>query len=206
MTKRTPFDAEVAGSRAHETSDERGNEATDGNRLLCSAADEIERLTVKWNAALRDRNHWYDQTVALRMENAHLARERDEQDEARANGAMGAARGARRPSRPRIVCLCGSTRFGEAFRKANLDETLAGRIVLTVGCDFKSDDALGLAEDVKGRLDELHKRKIDLADEVLVLNVGGYIGASTQGELAYAVANGKGVRFLEEGDNALERA
>jgi hypothetical protein len=101
------------------------------------------------------------------------------------------------PQRPTIVCLCGSTRFGEAFRQANLTETLAGRIVLTVGCDFKSDDALGLSPDTKERLDDLHMRKIDLADEVLILNVGGYIGESTRRELAYSRSLGKNVRFLE---------
>jgi hypothetical protein len=101
------------------------------------------------------------------------------------------------PERPVIVCLCGSTRFCEAFHQANLSETLAGRIVLTVGCDFKSDEALGLSTAVKERLDELHKRKIDLADEILVLNVGGYIGASTHSEIQYAVGHGKKVRFLE---------
>ena len=97
---------------------------------------------------------------------------------------------------PRVVCLCGSTRFGDAFRAANLRETLAGRIVLTIGCDFKSDDALGLDAGDKERLDELHLRKIDLSDEVLILNVGGYIGDSTRRELEYAKAAGKRVRFL----------
>jgi hypothetical protein len=74
---------------------------------------------------------------------------------------------------------------------------LAGRIVLSIGCDFKSDDALDLTDADKVRLDELHKRKIDLADEVLILNVGQYIGQSTNNELAYAMAHGKRVRFLE---------
>lgn len=104
---------------------------------------------------------------------------------------------------PVIVCLCGSTRFSEAFRNANLYETLAGNIVLSIGCDMRSDtDIFGdlsesdLAE-VKMRLDELHKRKIDLADEVLILNVGGYIGSSTRSELQYALEHGKRVRFLE---------
>ncbi len=100
--------------------------------------------------------------------------------------------------RPVIVCLCGSTRFMHAFHEANLRETLAGRIVLTVGCDTKSDAMLGLAPDVKEMLDELHKRKIDLADEIFVLNVGGYIGTSTASEIVYARAHGKRVRFLEE--------
>jgi hypothetical protein len=99
--------------------------------------------------------------------------------------------------RPTIVCLCGSTRFSAAFHEANLRETLGGKIVLTIGCDFKGDDALGLGSDDKARLDELHLRKIDLADEVLILNCGGYIGESTRRELDYAIAQGKRVRFLE---------
>ena len=99
--------------------------------------------------------------------------------------------------RPTIVCLCGSTRFYEAFREANLRETLAGKIVLSIGCDFKSDDALGLTEADKKRLDELHLRKISLADEVLILNVGGYIGTSTANEISYAREAGKLLRWLE---------
>lgn len=107
------------------------------------------------------------------------------------------------PARPKIVCLCGSTRFGDAFAHANLVETLAGNIVLSIGCNLKSDaelfshltaDALGA---LKRQLDELHKRKIDLADEVLILNVGGYIGESTRSELEYAREHGKTIRYLE---------
>lgn len=103
---------------------------------------------------------------------------------------------------PLIVCLCGSTRFSEAYREANFRETLAGNIVLTVGCDFKSDEVLGremtaFTPDVKERLDELHKRKIDLADEILVLNVDGYIGESTRSEIEYAKDYGVTIRYLE---------
>ena len=100
-------------------------------------------------------------------------------------------------AKPIIVCLCGSTRFSEAFHEANLRETLAGKIVLSIGCDFKSDDALGLTSEDKERLDALHLRKIDLADEVLILNVGGYIGQSTMNELLYAQEHRKRIRFLE---------
>lgn len=107
------------------------------------------------------------------------------------------------PTRPHIVVLCGSTRFSHAFREANLRETLAGRIVLSIGCDMRSDgelladlDDAGRAK-VKADLDELHKRKIDLADEVLVLNVGGYVGDSTRSEIAYAQKLGKVIRWLE---------
>ena len=106
------------------------------------------------------------------------------------------------PIVPIIVCLCGSTRFSETFHEANLRETLAGKIVLSIGCDFKSDSDLEIAgqltEEDKKRLDELHLRKIDLADEVLILNVGGYIGVSTAREAAYAKLHGKRIRWLED--------
>lgn len=94
--------------------------------------------------------------------------------------------------RPKIVCLCGSTRFMEEFRRANLAETLDYNIVLSVGCDTKSID---FGPGIKARLDELHKRKIDLADEILVLNVGGYIGESTRSEIEYAKRLGKPIRY-----------
>lgn len=110
---------------------------------------------------------------------------------------------------PTIVCLCGSTRFGEAFREANLSETLAGRIVLSIGCNMQSDDEIfgHLSETdlqgIKQRLDDLHLRKIDLADEILVLNVGGYVGESTSREVLYARAMGKRVRWLEPANTPL---
>ena len=104
---------------------------------------------------------------------------------------------------PIIVCLCGSTRFYHDFHIANLKETLAGKIVLSIGCDMRADAELftdktesELAE-IKQKLDELHKRKIDLADEIMVLNVGGYIGESTKSEMQYAYGKNKKIRFLE---------
>ena len=97
---------------------------------------------------------------------------------------------------PRIVCLCGSTRFKEAFISANRSETLAGRIVLSVGM-FGHDEGIDMDGLLKANLDELHKRKIDLADEVLVLNVGGYVGSSTKSEIEYAKEHGKPLRWLE---------
>ena len=103
--------------------------------------------------------------------------------------------------KPAIVCLCGSTRFGEAFQQANLRETLAGRIVLSTGSNSKSDTELlatgELTEEAKANLDGLHRHKIDLADEVLILNVGGYIGKSTRSEIEYAELKGKAIRYLE---------
>lgn len=102
-------------------------------------------------------------------------------------------------SMPTIVCLCGSTRFSQAFQDANLSETLAGRIILSIGINTKSDEELIKAgvEINKEALDTLHLFKIDLADEILVLNVEGYIGESTTREVQYAEATGKRIRWLE---------
>lgn len=117
--------------------------------------------------------------------------------------SLGCVIAADEPARPAIVCLCGSTRFYEAFQQANYDETMAGRIVLSVGfyphakAEHGHGEGVGHDSAEKVALDELHKRKIDLADEVLVLNVGGYVGDSTRSEIAYAVAAGKAVRWLE---------
>lgn len=96
--------------------------------------------------------------------------------------------------RATIVTLCGSTRFWEAFRKANHDETMAGRVVLSVGCDAKSED---ITSEQKVQLDRLHFVKIKMSHEILVLNVDGYVGDSTRNEIAYAVLEHKGIRWLE---------
>jgi len=99
--------------------------------------------------------------------------------------------------KPKIVCLCGSGRFKDAFEQAEFDETLKGNIVLTIGCNTKDIARTGDLSHYKPMLDELHLRKIDLADEVLILNVGGYIGESTKRELEYARQHNKEIRFLE---------
>jgi len=97
------------------------------------------------------------------------------------------------PHRPSIVCLCGSTRFGREFFRESWKLALRGIIVLSIDFVDPSECAEGgghaaemLGQDVADRLDDLHKRKIDLADTILVLNVGGYIGNSTRSEIAYA--------------------
>ena len=105
---------------------------------------------------------------------------------------------------PKIVCLCGSTRFMDAFHETGWQLTLAGYIVLSVGvckhAEHHGGEALG--QDVADKLDELHKRKIDLADWVLVLNVDGYVGDSTQAEIEYAAVKGKQISYLAEEDIA----
>lgn len=98
---------------------------------------------------------------------------------------------------PDIVVLCGSTRFIDTWAKLSYELTLAGKIVLTIGCDTKSDEGLCLTLEQKSMLDELHKRKIDLADYVFVINVDGYIGESTRSEIDYAHRLKKPVYYLE---------
>jgi hypothetical protein len=105
--------------------------------------------------------------------------------------------------RPEIVVLCGSTRFYDTFQQANYDLTMQGKIVLSVGFYPHAKTEHGHGEGVghdsaeKIALDKLHKRKIDLADRVLVLNVAGYIGSSTRSEIDYAVSLGRAIDYLE---------
>lgn len=103
---------------------------------------------------------------------------------------------------PQVVCLCGSTRYWEWFRDQRLKLTLEGYIVLTIGSD--SPDEMIVAHPstpegrlIKAKLDILHLRKIDLANGILVLNVNGYIGESTEREIEYARSTGKWIEYLE---------
>jgi hypothetical protein len=109
---------------------------------------------------------------------------------------------------PPIVCLVGSTQFWREYQQAEFDETIAGRIYLSVGFFVHSPDAnpaqehgemVGITEALKLRLDQLHRRKIDRADEVLVVSdETGYFGRSTYGEITYALGLGKPVRWVHD--------
>lgn len=96
----------------------------------------------------------------------------------------------------RVVTLCGSTKFKEDFLKVQAMLTLKGYIVLSVGCFGHSGDQF--TEEQKIMLDDMHKRKIDMADEIFVINKNGYIGKSTVSEIAYARATGKMVTYMED--------
>ena len=104
----------------------------------------------------------------------------------------------------KVITLCGSTRFKEAFMEAQKRLTLEGNIVISVGLFGHSGDTEvweGMSEDTltktKLMLDDMHKRKIDMADEIFIINIGGYIGDSTKSEIEYAKKTGKVVRYLE---------
>ena len=97
----------------------------------------------------------------------------------------------------KVITLCESTRFKEDFIKVQKLLTLDGYIVITVGL-FKEDlKSIENSENIKEMLDDMHKRKIDMADEIYVINVGGYIGSSTKSEIEYALSTGKIVKYLE---------
>ncbi|KKN78482.1 hypothetical protein LCGC14_0350140 [marine sediment metagenome] len=108
-----------------------------------------------------------------------------------------------RLDRPKIICLCGSTRFVAIFNEWRQKLTLEGKIVVSIELvlpQSEREDPQHSNYKVKQALDELHLRKIDLADEVMILNVGGYIGESTRNELNYAMQIGKTITYLEEQD------
>ena len=97
----------------------------------------------------------------------------------------------------KVITLCGSTRFRDAFMEAQKRLTLEGNIVISVGLFGHAGDDEVWKPGTKEMLDDMHKRKIDMADEIYVINVGGYIGSSTRSEIEYATALGKPVRYLE---------
>ena len=104
-----------------------------------------------------------------------------------------------------VITLCGSTSFKDEFLEAQKRLTLEGNIVISVGLFGQSGDNEvwenmdeGTLTKTKEMLDDMHKRKIDMADEIYVINVGGYIGESTRSEIEYAKVTGKAVRYLEQ--------
>ena len=97
----------------------------------------------------------------------------------------------------KVITLCGSTRFKEQFLEVQKRLTLEGNIVISVGLFGHSGDSEVWNEGTKDMLDRMHLAKIDLADEIFVINVGNYIGDSTRNEIAYAKSKGRSVIFLE---------
>ena len=104
-----------------------------------------------------------------------------------------------------VITMCGSTRFKDAFMEAQKRLTLEGNIVISVGMFGHSGDEEvwdgmdeGALSKTKEMLDDMHKRKIDMADSIYVINVRGYIGDSTRSEIEYAKKSGKVIQYLEE--------
>jgi hypothetical protein len=96
----------------------------------------------------------------------------------------------------KVITLCGSTKFKDEFIAEQKRLTLSGCIVISVGLFGHSGDDEVWSDDTKKMLDDMHKRKIDMADEIFVINVGGYIGESTKSEIEYAIKTSKAVKYL----------
>ena len=96
----------------------------------------------------------------------------------------------------KVITLCGSTRFKEDFERVNRELTLHGNIVISVGCFGHSGDSF--TDEQKVMLDDIHKRKIDMADAIYVINKDGYIGSSTRSEIQYALRTGKQIIYMED--------
>lgn len=97
----------------------------------------------------------------------------------------------------KVITLCGSTRFKGQFLEAQKRLTLEGNIVISVGLFGYSGDDEVWTDGTKEMLNDMHKRKIDMADAIYVINVGGYVGSSTRSEIDYARKNGKEILSLE---------
>lgn len=93
------------------------------------------------------------------------------------------------------ITLCGSTKFKKVFEDVNRWLTLSGAVVYSVSC-FGHADKIPFSLEEKELLDKVHKLKIDNSDEIFVLDVNNYIGASTQTEIIHARNTGKKVRYL----------
>ena len=97
----------------------------------------------------------------------------------------------------KVITLCGSTRFKDAFLEAQKRLTLEGNIVTSIGLFGHSGDEEAWKAGIKEMLDRIHLSKIDMADEIFVINVDGYIGESTKREIAYALTHGKVIKYLQ---------
>lgn len=100
--------------------------------------------------------------------------------------------------RYKVVTLCGSTRFYRTWRLAEYEETMAGRVVLAVAFyphGTEHGETVGCTPEQKMLLDSMHQERITMSNEILVLDVGGYIGESTRNEIMFAEQCGKPVRY-----------
>ena len=95
-----------------------------------------------------------------------------------------------------IITLCGSINFKDEFLKVQEKLVLEGNIVFTPNF-FDNIKKEEISLETKEMLDKMHKQKIDMSDEIYVINQGGYIGESTKLEIEYAKSKGKKVTYLE---------
>ncbi|MFR2534384.1 MAG: DUF4406 domain-containing protein [Clostridia bacterium] len=96
----------------------------------------------------------------------------------------------------KIITLCGSVKFKDEFMQVQERLTLEGNIILIP--NFFTNRNIEINIETKKMLDEMHRQKIDMSDEIYVINVGGYIGESTKNEIEYARTKGKKISYLDD--------
>lgn len=101
----------------------------------------------------------------------------------------------------KVITLCGSTKFKKEFEQSNRYLTLKGNIVISLAF-FEQSEGVEITEEQANLFGEIHFRKIDMSDEIFVIDAGGYIGSSTRKEIEYAHENGKLVQYYSESELA----
>jgi hypothetical protein len=95
----------------------------------------------------------------------------------------------------KVITLCGSTKFEADFAEVNQRLTMEGCVVISLGMfrlpDLPDYDWTADSSDLRGRLGGLHFQKIRMADEVYIVDPGGYVDEPTRREIAYAESLGK---------------
>lgn len=99
----------------------------------------------------------------------------------------------------KVITLCGSTKFKDQFEKANAYLTLQGNAVISLGF-FEQSEGIEITKEQEELFAKIHLKKIDLADEIFIIDVGGYIGSSTRNEIEYATKAGKPVRYYSQSE------
>ncbi|MDQ1147691.1 nucleoside 2-deoxyribosyltransferase [Bacillus sp. SORGH_AS 510] len=99
----------------------------------------------------------------------------------------------------KVITLCGSTKFKEQFEKANAYLTLQGNAVISLGF-FEQSEGIEITKEQEELFAKIHLKKIDLADEIFIIDVGGYIGSSTRSEIEYAIKAGKPVHYYSQSE------
>lgn len=99
----------------------------------------------------------------------------------------------------KVITLCGSTKFKNEFELANRYLTLKGNVVISLAF-FEQSEGVEITKEQAEMLGEIHFRKIDISDEIFVIDVGGYIGSSTRKEIEYALNNGKLIKYFSDSE------
>lgn len=94
----------------------------------------------------------------------------------------------------KVITLCGSTKFIKEFRESEAMLTRKGFAVISPLL-FEQDKSREISKEEATLFGRIHFKKIDISDEIFVIDVDGYIGESTKKEIAYAKRNNKNIKY-----------